>query len=201
MTFYAYELPICSGFGLQVAASGDTEIQAQRNAHERRNSRADVLPHSYILTLTNVTTSDYMALKNAFLAFYAQTHSFLVKDPLDYSATAESLGDAPSGSTAVQLAKTYGIPGVATYTRDISKPVAGVVVYQNGTPKAGTLDTLTGLFTPTTAWTEGQPLTWTGEFRVPVRFASDFCPVTVDSKNANHFFVNGSVELREVVGE
>lgn len=200
MTFYAYELPICSGFGLQVGVLGDTEVQTQENQHERRNA-GDVILQSYILTLNNVNTANYMVLKNALYAFYLQAHSFLVTDPLDYQATAESLGNAPAGSAAVQLIKTYGIPGVATYTRDITKPVAGAVVYQNGVAKAGTLNTLTGMFTPTTSWTEGQPLTWTGEFHVPVRFASDFVPVTVDAKNANHFFVNGSVELREVVGE
>lgn len=202
MTFYAYELEICSGFGLQVGTAGLTEIKAQRNQHERRNAVGDVIRHSYILTLNNVTETIYLQkLKSALLAFYTQTHSFLVKDPLDFECTNESLGNAPSGTTAVQLIKTYGIPGVATYTRNITKPVAGAVIYQNGIAKAGTLNTLTGLFTPTTSWSAGQPLTWTGEFRVPVRFNSDFVPVTVDSKNTNNFYVNGSVELIEVFGE
>lgn len=202
MTFYAYELEICSGFGLQVGTAGLTEIKAQRNQHERRNAVGDVLRHSYILTLNNVTSADYMQkLKTAHLVFYAQAHSFLVKDPLDFELTDESLGDAPSGSDPVQIIKTYGIPGIAEYVRNITKPVAGLVIKQNGVAKAGTLNTLTGMFTPTTAWTEGQPLTATGEFRVPVRFNSDFVPVTVDSKNTSHFFVNGSVELVEVFGE
>lgn len=201
MTHYAYELEICSGFGLQVGTLGDTEIKKQKNQHERRNA-ADEMLHAYILTLTNVTEEVYIQkLKTAHMVFYAQAHSFLVKDPLDFAVTDESLGDAPSGSTPVQFIRTYGIPGIAQYVRNITKPVAGAVVKQNGVTKAGTLDTETGLFTPDSAWTEGQPLTWTGEFRVPVRFNSDFAPVTVDSKNPNRFFVNGSVELVEVTGE
>lgn len=203
MTFYAYELEICSGFGLQIGTTGNTEVETQRNGHERRNALGDVMLHSYILTLNNVTGSVYLEkLKTAHFVFYARAHSFLVKDPIDHACTDESLGNAPSGTTAVQLIKTYGIEGIASYVREITKPVAGAVVYQNGVAKAGTLDTLTGLFTPTTSWTAGQPLTWTGEFRVPVRFNSDFCPVTVDSKGqSGQFFVNGSVELIEVTGE
>lgn len=202
MTHYAYELEICSGFGLQVGTLGDTEIKKQKNKHERRNANGDEMLHAYILTLTNVSSDLYVQkLKTAHLVFYAQAHSFLVKDPVDFQCANESLGNAPSGTTSVQLVKTYGIPGIAEYVRDITKPVAGAVVYQNGVAKTGTLDTETGLFTPTTSWSAGQPLTWTGEFRVPVRFNSDFLPVTVDSKNSNHFFVNGSVELVEVVGE
>jgi uncharacterized protein (TIGR02217 family) len=202
MTFYAYELELCSGFGLQVGTAGLTEIQSQRNQHERRNAVGDVMRHSFILTLNNVAELDYIQkLKTAHLMFYAQAHSFLVKDPLDYQCTAESLGSAPSGTQAVQLTKTYGIPGIAQYVRNITKPVVGAVVYQNGIAKTGTLDTLTGLFTPTTSWSAGQPLTWTGEFRVPVRFNSDFVPVTVDSKGGGTFRVNGSVELIEVFGE
>lgn len=203
MTFYAHELEICSGFGLQVGTAGLTEIKAQRNQHERRNAIGDVLRHSYILTLNNVTSADYLQhLKTAHMVFYAQAHSFLVKDPLDFEATTESLGNAPAGSAPVQLTKTYGIPGVASYVRDITKPVSGAVVYQNGVAKAGTLDTLTGLFTPEASWTEGLALTWTGEFRVPVRFNSDFVPITVDSKGqSGQFFINGSVELIEVFGE
>jgi len=202
MAFYAYELELCSGFGLQVGTAGTTEIQSQRNQHERRNALADVMRHSFILTLNNVTHGDYVEkLKTPHFAFYAQAHSFLVEDPLDYSCTDESLGSAPSGTQPVQLTKTYGIPGIASYVRDITKPRVGAVIKQNGVTKAGTLDTTTGLFTPTTSWSAGQPLTWTGEFLVPVRFASDLAAVTVDNKGHGNFYVNGSVELIEVFGE
>jgi hypothetical protein len=79
-------------------------------------------------------------------------------------------------------------------------------VYQadgSGNPvlKPGTLDTLTGLFTPTTAWTSGRALWWAGEFRVPVRFNNDFMPASIDSQNENRKFIRGAIELVEVFGE
>lgn len=65
---------------------------------------------------------------------------------------------------------------------------------QNGVTKPGTVDTATGLFTPDTAWTSGQPLTWSGEFDVPVRFGNDYLPASWDNKQA----INADVELLEI---
>ena len=122
-------------------------------------------------------------------------YSWLFKDWNDYSVTAQSLGTAPSGTTAVQLVKTYTY-GSETYTRTITKPVASTVtVYQNGSPKSGTLDEATGLFTPNSAWTAGAALTWTGEFDVPVRFANDFLPATWDNYQVRTL----DVELVEII--
>jgi len=45
-------------------------------------------------------------------------------------------------------------------------------------------------------------LTWSGEFRVPVRFASDILSVSIDSRRGNgEYAINGSVELIEVFNE
>jgi uncharacterized protein (TIGR02217 family) len=124
-------------------------------------------------------------------------YGFLFKDWNDYSVTAQSLGTAPSGSTAVQLVKTYTY-GSETYTRTITKPVASTVtVYENGVAKAGTLDDTTGLFTPGTAWTGSAALTWTGEFLVPVRFASDDIEFVLPHRDIAEVVC----ELVEVFGE
>ena len=136
-----------------------------------------------------------------FLAMRGQLHSFLVKDWSDFEADGESLGNAPAGSAAVQLKKVSTF-GSASFQRTITKPKAGtVVVYQGGVAKAGTVNTTTGLFTPSTAWTEGVALTWTGEFYVPVRFASDLLPMTIDNRSGAEYMLNGAVELLEVFGE
>lgn len=198
MTFYAVELEgVCPAYGWQAGPSGNTQITTLRNSHERRNAKADIARHYFNLPFQNIESLDYLQyLKAAHMAMYAMTHSFLVKDWLDYACAAESLGTAPSGTTAVQLKKTYTF-GPASRSRNITKPVAGAVIYQNGVAKAGTLDTDTGLFTPDTDWNAGAALTWTGEFRVPVRFNNDYMPMTLDNPGR----VNGSVELIEVFGE
>ncbi len=203
MTFYAVELDLCPAFGWQGGPEFVTRVRELRNRHERRNANAALVRHRYLLPFQNITDADYLTeLKNAHLAMRGQTHSFLAKDHADYQAVTESLGVAPSGSAAVQLVKNYAF-GAAGYARQITKPVAGAVVYQAGVAKPGTISTLTGLFTPTTAWTAGQAITWTGEFRVPVRFASDYLPMTIDDRfgSGGAFAMNGSVELTEVFGE
>lgn len=207
MTFYAVELDICPAYGWQAGPSGRTRIRALRNGHERRNAEASIARHTFLLPFLNIRDADYLEyIKAAHMSMWAMKDSFLVKDWLDYQVVNQSLGSAPSGSTAVQLVKTY-VPEnwagvVPVRTRDITKPVSGAVIYQSGSPKEGTLDTTTGLFTPSTAWTEGQPLAWTGEFRVPVRFNNDYMPMSLDSRMGDgDAAVNGSVELIEVLGE
>lgn len=198
MTFYAVELDICPAYGWQGGPLARTRIRTLRNGHERRNVEADVARHRYTLPFQNIKNMDYLAeLKNAHMAMYGMAHSFLVKDWLDNEATGESLGLAPSAQTPVQLIKNYPF-GPVNRVRNITKPVTStVVVYQNGTPKAGSTDPLTGLFTPGTNWTPGATLTADFEFRVPVRFDNDFLAFSLDGRSQGEAFVNGSVELIE----
>ncbi len=133
------------------------------------------------MPFSNITPTQYDAVLAAFYAARGALDGFRHKDWLDYAATLESLGNTPGANmTPVQLIKTY-TSGAVTYVRTIKKPVSATV-YSNGVSKAGTLVTSTGLFTPTTNWTAGQALTWTGEFDVAVRFANDYLPATWDNK-------------------
>lgn len=203
MTAYATELDLCPAFGWQGGPEFNTRITMLKSGHERRNANWAQMRHHYTLPFQNITDDAYLGdLKAVFLAMLGQAHSFLAKDHSDFEATVEALGTTPSGSTPVQLKKTYTF-GSATYTRNILKPKAGsVTVYQNGTSKAGTFSTTTGLFTPTTAWTGGATLTWTGQFFVPVRFASDLLQMSIDNKRDGvAYAMNGSAELIEVFGE
>lgn len=201
MTAFATVLDITPAYGWQGGPGFNTRITQLKNGHERRNANWDQVRHHFTLPFQNITDAAYLLrLKSVFLAMRGQTHSFLAKDWSDYRATGESLGNAPAGTTAVQLQKVATF-GSATYTRTITKPKAGAVVYQAGVAKSGTLDTATGLFTPDTAWTEGQALTWTGEFYVPVRFASDLLPMSIDNRSGSQYVMNGSIELVEVFGE
>lgn len=202
MTFYAVELDTCPAYGWTVAPFANVRINALRNGHERRNREGDLFKHSFTLPLINKKQTEYLEeLKSAFLAMGGPTDSFLTKDYSDYLALQEPLGTAPSGSTPVQLTKTYDFQGVAFYERPITKPLsAGFVMYRNGVPKAGTLDTLTGLFTPTTAW-GGGTLSWSGEFRVPVRFAEFSLSSTADNQHRGELVISGTCALVEVFGE
>lgn len=204
--FIDSELDIGPSYGWQFGPGFNTLIKPLRNRHERRKIQQDQAGHSYTLPFSKIKQQSYLEkLKAAFMVAHGAGHSFKVRDWSDYTATAAPLGTAPAGSTPVQLVKVYTF-GAGSHSRIITKPKAGAVVYQNtgGGPvaKAGTLNTLTGLFTPTTAWTGGAALTWTGEFYVPVRFANDVMPMSIPSNyGAEGFAVEGSVDLVEVFGE
>lgn len=196
----AAELDLCPSFGWQGGPEFATRIVSLKNGHERRNANWAQMRHHFTLPFANITDVHYLLeLKAVFMATQGMNESFLAKDHSDYLAVNESLGTAPSGSTPVQLTKTYTF-GPATFVRDITKPVSAAVK-QNGVAKPGSYDAATGLFTPSTAWSSGQALTWTGEFRVPVRFASDLLQMSIDARNADGTILNGSVELIEVFGE
>ena len=199
--FYPEEMDICPAFGWQGGPSIDVLIKRLVSGREKRKPQSFVRLHSYVLPFQNVTDMDYLNyVKSAFMALGGPTDSFLVKDYSDFLAVNEPLGLAPAGSTPVQLLRTYSF-GAASHSRTITKPLAGAVISQNGTPKAGTLDTLTGLFTPTTPWTPAAVLAWDGEFRVPVRFDQMTLMSTVDNKSGLEFIVNGSATLLEVIEE
>jgi uncharacterized protein (TIGR02217 family) len=196
----ATELDLCPSYGWQGGPEFATRIVTLKNGHERRNANWAQMRHHYTLPFANITDANYLSeLKSVFLVVQGMAGSFLAKDHSDYQATNESLGNAPSGSTAVQLQKTYTF-GASSFVRTITKPTS-VAVKQAGVAKSGTYSATTGLFTPSTAWTEGEALTWTGTFLVPVRFASDLLQMSIDARNSDGAFLNGSVELVEVFGE
>jgi uncharacterized protein (TIGR02217 family) len=200
--FYPVEIDTCPTFGWQRGPFVDVLIKPLVSGREKRKPQSFLRKHTFMLPFMNIKNQDYLDyINNAFMALCGPTDSFLAKDHLDHLAINDPLGIAPAGSTPVQLVRVYTFGG-ASYTRPITKPVAtGLVVRQNGVAKAVTVDTLTGLITPTTAWTPGATLTWTGEFRVPVRFDQMSLPSTIDNRSGESLISNGSVSLIEVYGE
>lgn len=210
--FYPIELDTCPAYGWQRGPFVDVLIKPLVSGREKRKPQSFLRKHTFMLPFAYITDQQYLDdINNAFMALCGPTDSFLAKDWLDYRADGQVIGVAPSGSTPVQLVRTYTFGGLVTYTRPITKPLlswenddgstGNFELLSNGVLKAGTLDPLTGLFTPTTAWTPGQILTWDGEFRVPVRFDQMSLPSTIDSRSGDNLLSNGSVSLIEVYGE
>lgn len=205
--FIDTELSIGPSYGWQGGPGSSVRPKGLRNQHERREIQQDLPRHTFTLPFRKIRNVDYLIqLKAAFVVCRGPGHSFKVRDWSDYEATAEALGAAPAGTAAVQLLRNYTF-GTETLARPITKPdAASVVVYQNTgsgpVAKPGTVDPLTGLFTPSTAWTAGAALTWTGRFFVPVRFANDAMPTSIPSNYGSEgFAIEGSVDLIEVFGE
>ncbi len=208
MTFYATEIDACPAFGWQGGPNIDVLIRTLQNRHERRNKRGDLAMHTYTLPFQNIVDDAYLEhIKSAFMAMGGPHNSFLVKDWADflhgfgpdYDHMPFGIGD---GMTSVfQLSKTYTF-GSAFYERPITKPVAGHIIYIDGTPDMVTADLLTGeVDFGSSPPGMGEVLTWSGEFRVPVRFADMYLPATIDDRAGNRYATNGSVTLQEVFGE
>lgn len=200
--FYPVELDTCPTYGWQRGPFVDVLIKPLVSGREKRKPQSFLRKHTFVLPFAYIRDQQYLDdINNAFMALGGPTDSFLAKDWLDFIVEDSPLGVAPSGSTPVQLVRVYTFGG-ASYTRPITKPLAsGLVVRSNGVIKAVTVDTLTGLITPTTAWTPGQVLTADFEFRVPVRFDQMSLPSSIDSRSGNNLLANGRVSLIEVYGE
>lgn len=162
-------------------ASGDEERNAAW-ANSRR--RYDV---SYGIRRTD----DLARVVAFFEARNGRLHGFRFKDWSDYrsclpsqipAATDQIIGTGDGTTATFQLAKRYA-SGAQSWTRTITKPVAGsVTIALNGAPQASgwSADVTTGVVSIAAAPGDGIAITAGFEFDVPVRFDSDALDVTLD---------------------
>ena len=126
-----------------------------------------------------------------FEARNGRLYGFRFKDWADFksclpsqlpSPTDQAIGTGDGSTTQFQLTKRYS-SGAQSWTRGITKPVAGTVtIALNGTPQASgwTVSPATGLVTFATAPAAGVALTAGFDFDVPVRFDTDTLDITLD---------------------
>lgn len=185
-------------YGFQVVPAYQTQITPLDNGKEQRNANRTRARRSFTCRFTTFDKASFALLLAMYHAAKGAAYAFLFRDWTDFQATAEALGNTPGANqTPVQLVKTY-TNGAFSTVRTITKPRStGFTLYSNGVAKAGTLDTTTGLFTPTTNWAVGEALTWTGVFDVPVRFATDDMPSTYE----NYRHIQTALTLIEVFDE
>jgi uncharacterized protein (TIGR02217 family) len=200
--FINEELDICPGLGWDGGPEFSTRMATTKASTERRNAQNIEVRHSYTLPIANIPNAAYLKrLKQSFMACRGMLHSFKIKDYSDYEATNEAfgIGDGTKKIFQLRLDSTWG---PATYTRLITKPQPDIVILVNGAAQAHSLDPLTGLITFTDAPPPAAIITWSGEFRVPVRFNSDILNMSIDNIfRDDGFAMNGSVTLIEVFKE
>lgn len=217
MTFYALELDTCPAYGWEGGPNADILIQALRNKHERRNWLDGQLLHTFTLRFQNLRSSEHLEeVKTMFMVMHGPHHTFLCKDYNDfrhgfkadnYAPMPFAVGDGTT--THFQLTKTYSktVGDVsASFVRDITKPVVdeNLVIYVNDvTSEDATVDPLTGdVDFGSNPPPDDAVISWVGEFRCCVRFASFYLPATIDDRFADgEHAVNGSCSLQEVPGE
>lgn len=157
--------------GFSAVTLHDTSVRTLQSGRESRNANWAIARRRYTSKYAKWDRASRDELLSAIYVAHGQLHTFLFRDWNDFRVSLGSQGNAPAGSTPVQLRRLYTFGGT-TVARDIHHPVAATVVLtQGGVAKPGTLNG--GLFTPDTAWTEGEPLAASFDFDVRVRFARD----------------------------
>ena len=173
-------------------STGETDLE---NGIQIRDSQWEYGRHRYSATFDNLDDPYRDMILEVFHACRGKRHSFKFKDWNDYgkdmvpqplNVPADHIGT----TKAVQLYRTYTF-GEA-YTIRLIQAFNFATIYKDGAPLAGTLDTETGLFTPSVAWTAGD-YTWDGEYYVWVHFTDDYNAFTINSWRAN----TANIELQE----
>ena len=162
-------------------ASGDEERNASWANSRRRYDVAYGIRHA----------DDLAAAVAFFEARNGRLYGFRFKDWADWklclpsqtpSATDQVIGTGDGTATDFQLVKAYA-SGAQSWTRAITKPVAGtVLVAMDNVEQASgwTVDTTTGIVSFDSAPAAGVSITAGFEFDVPVRFDTDTLDVTLD---------------------
>lgn len=211
MTFPAYRLPPEVEVGMRGGPTFRNIIQESISGKEQRvqvwascRGEWDI---GYSILDTEEASGTFRAVIALFRAHHADLHPFPFKDWGDYQLTNERFGTGDGSATAFQLTKTYdpsqillGSPGSRTYVRDIYLPRSGLVIKVNNVTKTLTTDYTigsTGIITFTSPPTNGHAITATGEFDVPVRFATDRLGLVINEANIAQI---DSMPIREVIG-
>jgi uncharacterized protein (TIGR02217 family) len=209
MGFHEVRFPANLGFGSTGGPQRRTDIVTLANGFEERNTPWAQSLHHYDAGLGLRSLDDVQALIAFFEARSGQLYGFRWKDWADWKSCLPSADPAPTdqaigtgdGVTRVfQLAKTYR-SGEQTYTRVISKPVAGsVLAAVQGVPLRETIgygvDVTTGLVTFTDAPDVGVTVTAGFAFDVPVRFDTDRISISISNFQAGHVPSVPVVEVR-----
>lgn len=184
-------------YNFQADPNYSTRIKRKANGWQKRNINWTRAKRYYRALYQRFEPEDFEDLQAAYHVCHGAAIAFRFRDWTDFKIVGGSLGDSPGIFSPVQLFKRYSFGGEYV-DRIITKPnLEGFQMYEDGVPKAGTLDTTTGIFIPETEWTGMLPLTVDVEFDVPVHFMNDSFPGTYEEFKA----VSVNVVLEEVFGE
>jgi uncharacterized protein (TIGR02217 family) len=201
--FYALEIEQCPGLGFIGGPEFSTNIQVIASGREKRNPDWSICRHKYTAAFANISDEGFRAIKKVFLMMRGRLHTFLFKDWSDFQALNEQFAIGDGSTTVFQLRKTsLDVSSGAEYDRIITKPDLGVVVEASGVvDPTAVVSSLDGTVTFLSAPANHAVLTWSGTFKVQVRFDIDYMPFSLDNRNHLAYVTNGSVDIIEVLDE
>lgn len=207
MAFHETRFPDNISRGARGGPERRTQIVELASGDEERNASWADSRRRYDVAYGIRKADDLAAVIAFFEARGGRLYGFRFKDWSDYksalpsvaiSRNDQSLGTGTGAATQFQLVKRY-TSGAQTWTRTITKPVAGtVLVALNGVaqPSGWTVNTTTGIITFTVAPGLGIAVTAGFEFDVPVRFDSEAMDVTLDFERLGSITSIPLIEVR-----
>ena len=191
MAFHEVRFPDNIGRGARGGPERRTQIVELASGDEERNASWANSRRRYDVAYGIRRADDLAAVVAFFEARNGRLHGFRFKDWADYKSGLPSqapgpqdqlIGDGDGATSVFQLVKRYS-SGSQTWTRVITKPVAGTVrIALGGVEQTSgwSVDTTTGLVSFDTAPASGVAITAGFEFDVPARFDTDTLDVTLD---------------------
>ncbi len=207
MAFHEVRFPDNISRGARGGPERRTQIVELASGDEERNASWANSRRRYDAAYGIRRADDLAAVVAFFEARNGRLHGFRFKDWADYksclpsgtpAAIDQAIGTGDGATTDFQLVKVYS-SGSQSWTRTITKPVAGtVLVAIDGTEQTSgwSVDTTTGIVSFTTAPAAGAAITAGFEFDVPARFDTDTLDVTLDIERLGSITSIPLIEVR-----
>ena len=207
MAFHEVRFPDNISRGARGGPERRTQIVEMASGDEERNGSWADSRRRYDASYGIRKADDLAAITAFFEARRGRLYGFRWKDWADYNSGLPSASpaaiDQPIGTgngmaTSFQMVKLY-TSGAQSWTRTVTKPVAGTVALAlNGAPQitGWTINTTTGVVTFAAAPAPGVTITAGFEFDVPVRFDTDTLDVTLDFERLGSITSIPLIEVR-----
>ena len=205
--FHDVRLPVDVEKGAVGGPEFNTTIASLSSGQEKRNVNWSRSRGRWNISYGMDTKANHEEVLAFFYARNGMAYGFRFKDWTDYQIgtsstdTPQEIAEGDDSTTDFQIVRRY-TDGTYTYSRNITRPVAGTVrVFINSVEQLSgwTVDNDTGIISFSSAPT-GSPLESIGvicEFDVPVRFDSDKNDMAAQREDAFSFQEINVVELRE----
>ena len=207
MAFHEVRFPDNISRGARGGPERRTQIVELASGDEERNASWADSRRRYDVSYGIRRADDLATVVAFFEARNGRLHGFRFKDWADFKSCAPSgtpsssdqmIGTGDGIQTAFQLVKQYA-SGSQTWTRRITKPVAGSVkVRLNAAEQSSgwAVDLAPGIVTFSAPPANGVVIRAGFEFDVPVRFDSDLLDVTLDIERLGSITSIPLVEIR-----